>query len=70
MTVILHGEQVHGRYVLFKTGERRWLIRRLHPPDPIAARPKARRRGQATTAGIEPSIAKGNNDVPPTTPAS
>lgn len=30
--VVLHGERVHGRYVLIKTNGRRWLMRRLDPP--------------------------------------
>jgi bifunctional non-homologous end joining protein LigD len=29
--VVLHGVRVHGRYVLIRTGGRRWLMRRLDP---------------------------------------
>jgi bifunctional non-homologous end joining protein LigD len=30
--VVLHGERIDGRYVLIKTNGRRWLMRRLDPP--------------------------------------
>jgi bifunctional non-homologous end joining protein LigD len=30
--VTLHGERVHGRHVLFRTGERKWMIHRMDPP--------------------------------------
>ena len=30
--VTLHGERVHGRHVLFRTGERQWMIHRMDPP--------------------------------------
>src|SRR5438094_6528078 len=30
--VDLHGERVQGRYVLFKTGDRQWMIHRMDPP--------------------------------------
>jgi bifunctional non-homologous end joining protein LigD len=30
--VILHGQRVTGRYVLFPTGERKWMIHRMSPP--------------------------------------
>lgn len=29
--VVLHGERVSGRYVLFKTGERNWMMHRMDP---------------------------------------
>jgi bifunctional non-homologous end joining protein LigD len=31
--VVFHGQRVRRRYVVLKTGERRWLIRRLDPPE-------------------------------------
>jgi bifunctional non-homologous end joining protein LigD len=31
--VTLHGERVHGRYVLFRTGGRNWMIHRMDPPE-------------------------------------
>ena len=49
--VTLHGERVHGRHVLFRTGDRQWMIHRMDPPQdpgfealpdgwaPIRARP-------------------------------
>ena len=30
--VTLHGERVHGRHVLFRTGDRQWMIHRMDPP--------------------------------------
>ncbi|MER3453206.1 MAG: hypothetical protein C4344_06120, partial [Acidimicrobiia bacterium] len=30
--VVLHGRRLRGRYVLFRTGPRAWMIRRLDPP--------------------------------------
>ncbi len=30
--VVLHGTRVSGRYVLFKTGERNWMMHRMDPP--------------------------------------
>jgi bifunctional non-homologous end joining protein LigD len=30
--VVLHGERVQGRYVLFGTGEDQWMIHRMDPP--------------------------------------
>ncbi len=30
--VVLHGTRVSGRYVLFKTGERTWMMHRMDPP--------------------------------------
>ena len=41
--VVLHGERVDGRYVLFPTGERRWMIHRMDPrpadDEPMPERP-------------------------------
>jgi len=31
--VTLHGSRVHGRYVLFQTDERNWMIHRMDPPE-------------------------------------
>jgi bifunctional non-homologous end joining protein LigD len=31
--VTFHGEKVHGRYALFRTGDRRWMIHRMDPPE-------------------------------------
>jgi bifunctional non-homologous end joining protein LigD len=30
--VVLHGSRVSGRYVLFKTGDKNWMIHRMDPP--------------------------------------
>lgn len=32
--VVLHGRRVKGRYVLFSTGGKNWMIHRMEPPDP------------------------------------
>jgi len=38
--VTLHGERVHGKYVLFRTGGKQWMIHRMDPPeDPDRAAP-------------------------------
>ena len=31
--VVLHGERVTGRYVLFQTGGKNWMIHRMDPPE-------------------------------------
>jgi bifunctional non-homologous end joining protein LigD len=31
--ITLHGSRVHGRYVLFQTDERNWMIHRMDPPE-------------------------------------
>jgi bifunctional non-homologous end joining protein LigD len=31
--VVLHGQRVRGRYVLFQTGGRNWMIHRMDPPE-------------------------------------
>jgi bifunctional non-homologous end joining protein LigD len=37
--VTLHGERVDGRYVLFKTGGKNWMIHRMDPPQDPDRRP-------------------------------
>ena len=38
--ITFHGERVHGRYVLFRTGAKQWMIHRMDPPeDPDRAAP-------------------------------
>src|ERR671939_339458 len=37
--VTFHGERVRGRYVLFRTGERNWMIHRMDPPEDPAREP-------------------------------
>ena len=29
--VVLHGQRAHGRYVLFPTGDKNWMIHRMDP---------------------------------------
>jgi bifunctional non-homologous end joining protein LigD len=51
--VTLHGERVQGRYVLFKTGPKAWMIHRMDPPQdperepmPEGLRPMLARTGR------------------------
>ncbi|MFN2608655.1 MAG: DNA polymerase ligase N-terminal domain-containing protein [Acidimicrobiales bacterium] len=37
--VVLHGRRVQGRYVLFRTGEKAWMIHRMDPPQDPDRRP-------------------------------
>ena len=48
--VTFHGERVRGRYVLFRTGERNWMIHRMDPPEDPAREPMPER--------IEPMLAR------------
>jgi bifunctional non-homologous end joining protein LigD len=54
--VTLHGDRVHGRYVLFQTDERNWMIHRMDPPeDP---------EREDMPASITPMLAKLAESVP------
>ena len=54
--VVLHGERVHGRYVLFQTNGENWMIHRMDPPqDP---------ERQAMPEKIEPMMAKLGSAIP------
>jgi bifunctional non-homologous end joining protein LigD len=48
--VTFHGERVHGRYVLFRTGGKNWMIHRMDPPDDPDREPLPER--------IEPMLAR------------
>jgi len=48
--VILHGDRVEGRYVLFQTGGKNWMIHRMDPPQDAGREPMPDR--------IEPMQAK------------
>jgi bifunctional non-homologous end joining protein LigD len=37
--VVLHGRRIRGRYALFRTGERSWMIHRMDPPADPERRP-------------------------------
>jgi bifunctional non-homologous end joining protein LigD len=37
--VVLHGERVRGRYILFQTNEEQWLIHRMDPPQDADRQP-------------------------------
>lgn len=64
--VVLHGERARGRYVLFRTGGRNWMIHRMDPPEdptrellpddirPLAATPASMPDEQAAWA-FEPA---------------
>src|SRR4051812_7800889 len=47
--VTFHGERVRGRYVLFRTGEKNWMIHRMDPPEDPDREPMPER--------IEPMLA-------------
>ena len=48
--VTLHGERVDGRYALFRTGGKNWMIHRMDPPqDPGRAEPPAGLRPMLAT---------------------
>jgi len=54
--ITLHGERVHGRYVLFQTRDDQWMIHRMDPPeDP---------HREAMPESITPMLAKGTDAVP------
>ena len=48
--VVFHGERVRGRYVLFRTDEKNWMIHRMDPPEDPDREPMPER--------IEPMLAK------------
>jgi bifunctional non-homologous end joining protein LigD len=48
--VTLHGERVQGRYVLFRTGGKNWMIHRMDPPQDPGREPMPER--------IDPMLAK------------
>jgi bifunctional non-homologous end joining protein LigD len=54
--ITLHGERVHGRYVLFQTRDDQWMIHRMDPPeDP---------HREAMPESITPMLAKGTDAIP------
>jgi bifunctional non-homologous end joining protein LigD len=48
--VTFHGERLHGRYVLFRTGGKNWMIHRMDPPEDPEREPMPER--------IEPMLAR------------
>jgi len=54
--VVLHGERLQGRYVLFRTNGENWMIHRMDPPQDPGRRPMPER--------IEPMMAKLGTAVP------
>src|ERR1044072_4291306 len=53
--VTFHGERVRGKYVLFKTGDKNWMIHRMDPPeDPDRELMPARVEPMLATAGRLP----------------
>ena len=55
--VVLHGQRVQGRYVLFKTGGKNWMIHRMDPPqDP-------EREPMPDSAELRPMLAR-TGDLP------
>ncbi|MBA3300989.1 MAG: DNA ligase [Thermoleophilaceae bacterium] len=54
--VVLHGERVQGRYVLFHTREKDWMIHRMDPPaDPQAEPMPERMQPMKATLGSIPA---------------
>ena len=53
--VTFHGERLHGRYVLFRTGGKNWMIHRMDPPEDPERAPMPER--------IEPMLAR-TGDLP------
>jgi len=56
--VVFHGERVRGKYVLFKTGGKNWMIHRMDPPEdpdreplPDKVAPMLARTGKALPVG-------------------
>jgi len=54
--VVLHGERVQGRYVLFRTNGENWMIHRMDPPQDPGRK--------AMPENIEPMMAKLGSAVP------
>src|SRR5579872_813178 len=54
--VVLHGERVQGRYVLFRTNGENWMMHRMDPPQDPGR--------QAMPEGIEPMKAKLSTALP------
>jgi bifunctional non-homologous end joining protein LigD len=54
--VVLHGERVDGRYVLFRTNAENWMIHRMDPPQDSGRQPMPDR--------VEPMLAKLGSGVP------
>jgi bifunctional non-homologous end joining protein LigD len=54
--VTFHGERLHGRYVLFRTGGKNWMIHRMDPPQDAEREPMPQR--------IEPMLAR-TGPLPP-----
>jgi bifunctional non-homologous end joining protein LigD len=54
--VILHGTKVRGRYVLFQTGGKQWMVRRMDPPVEDA--------GEPLPALIRPMLATLRRELP------
>src|SRR3954452_10254895 len=52
--VTFHGERVRGRYVLFRTDEKNWMIHRMDPPEDPDREPMPERIEQmlATSGGL------------------
>jgi bifunctional non-homologous end joining protein LigD len=54
--VTFHGERVRGKYVLFRTGGKNWMIHRMDPPEDPGRAPMPER--------LEPMLARAG-DLPP-----
>jgi bifunctional non-homologous end joining protein LigD len=54
--VTFHGERLHGRYVLFRTDGKNWMIHRMDPPEDDGREPMPER--------LQPMLAR-TGDLPP-----
>jgi bifunctional non-homologous end joining protein LigD len=54
--VVLHGQRLHGRYVLFQTKDDNWMIHRMDPPEDPGREEMPDR--------VEPMLARLADDVP------
>lgn len=58
--VVLHGRRVQGRHVLFRTGDKAWMIHRMDPPQDPQRQPLPETfEPMMATAGVLPSEADG-----------
>src|SRR3954453_17481344 len=54
--VVFHGERVRGKYVLFRTGGKNWMIHRMDPPEDPEREPMPEQ--------VAPMLARTSKDLP------
>src|SRR3954470_2685080 len=55
--VVFHGERVRGKYVLFRTGGKNWMIHRMDPPEDPDREPMPEK--------VPPTLRRTSRDLPP-----